>query len=332
MKKVSLGIIGCGIAARELHLPALQKLASRFEITAVCNHTEPKAKMLAEMAGGVPYVLDYRELLRRDDVEAVDIVLPITLNCRVTIDALKAGRHVIVEKPIATNLAEAHTMLGLTKRFRQVMMVAENFRYRTLFRHVQRFLRRGAVGRPYAAIWNVLTRLTPDNPYTQTSWRRKHQYEGGFLTDGGVHHAAAIRMLFGEVRSVSAFTQSINHSIGKLDTLSFQFETETDVKGIFTLLYSAIGVSENRLLIFGTKGTLVVEENRIQLRREGKGNAAITIQDDPGYQGEFLDFHSAIRTGRRPRSSFAEGFQDLRLILAAVKAGQTGRRIHLRGA
>ena len=53
MKKIALGSIGCGIAARELHLPALQKLASRFEITAVCNHTEAKAKSMAQMAGGV---------------------------------------------------------------------------------------------------------------------------------------------------------------------------------------------------------------------------------------------------------------------------------------
>jgi len=332
MKKIALGIIGCGIAARELHLPALQKLASRFEITAVCNHTEAKAKSMAQMAGGVPYFRDYRELLRRNDVEAVDIVLPITLNYRVTRDALKAGKHVIVEKPIAPDLADGRKMLRLTKRYRQVMMVAENYRYRPMFQQVLRLLQKEAIGRPYAAVWTVLTRLTRENPYAQTSWRLKHTYLGGFLTDSGVHNVAAIRMLFGEVNSVSAFTQSINPSIGKLDTLSFQYETERGVRGTFTLLFSAIGYPEDRLLIFGTKGTLVVEKNRIQLRREGKGNALISIEDGGGFREEFLNFYSAVRTGARPRSSFTEGYRDLRVILAAVNAGRTGRRIHLREA
>ena len=98
---IKLGIIGCGIAAKKLHYPALKKLKDRFTITAVCNHTEKKAKEFSQMVGGVPYTLDYRELLAMEDVEAVAIVLPIHLNRLVIADALKAGKHVIAEKPIA---------------------------------------------------------------------------------------------------------------------------------------------------------------------------------------------------------------------------------------
>lgn len=331
MKKIALGIIGCGIAARELHLPALRKLSSRFEITAVCNHTEAKGTLMAKLAGGVPHFLDYRELLRRNDVEAVDIVLPITLNYRVTRDALRAGKHVIVEKPIATDLREGREMLRLPKRYRKVMMVAENYRYRPLFRQVLHLLQDNAIGRPYASIWTVLTRLTRDNPYAQTSWRIRHKYRGGFLTDAGVHNVAAIRMLFGEIKSVASSTQSINPLIGKLDSLNFLYETEKGVKGTFTFLFSAIGHPEDRLLIFGTKGTLGVTKDRIQLLREGKDNAVISVKEESGFREEFLDFYSAIREGAKPRSTFAEGYRDLRVILAAVHAGRTGRRIHFRG-
>ena len=111
MKKVKLGIIGCGIAAQSLHWPALQKLKDKFEITVICNHTEKKAKDFSKILGGVPYVLDYHDLLQRSDVEAVDIALPIPLNFQVTKDALLAGKHVIVEKPLAANLSEAKMML-----------------------------------------------------------------------------------------------------------------------------------------------------------------------------------------------------------------------------
>jgi len=112
MKPIKLGIIGCGIAARNLHWPALQKLKDKFEITMVCNHSEPKARDFAEIVGGVPYVLDYRKLLQSPAVEAVDIVLPIYLNYQVTGDALQAGKHTVVEKPLAANLPDAKQMSG----------------------------------------------------------------------------------------------------------------------------------------------------------------------------------------------------------------------------
>jgi predicted dehydrogenase len=174
--------------------------------------------------------------------------------------------------------------------------------------------------------------LTRDNPYAQTSWRIKHKYRGGFLTDAGVHNVAAIRMLFGEIKSVASSTQSVNPSIGKLDSLNFLYETEKGVKGAFTFLFSAIGDPEDRLLIFGTKGTLVVTKDRIRLLREGKNNAVISVKKENGIREEFLDFYSAVRAGTKPQSSFAEGYRDLRVILSAVNAGRTGRRLRLPGA
>ncbi len=134
MKQVRLGIIGCGIAARELHWPALKEMKDRFEITLVCNHTKSKAQSFSEMIGGTPYVTDYHEILINDDVDAVSIILPFELNLQVSEDALEAGKHVMVEKPLAGNLIDAKAMLGLDRKYRnRVMMVAENFRYRPLY-------------------------------------------------------------------------------------------------------------------------------------------------------------------------------------------------------
>jgi len=82
-------------------------LSACFTITMVCNHTAPKAESFARMVGDVPYVLDYQEILQHPEVEAVDIVLPIPLNYQVTMDALNAGKHVIVEKPLAAHSRKA---------------------------------------------------------------------------------------------------------------------------------------------------------------------------------------------------------------------------------
>ena len=326
MNPIKLGIIGCGIATRELHFPALKKLTDKFDITVVCNHTEPKAKSFAEMAGGVSYVLDYHELLQRPDVEAVDIVLPIHLNYQATRDALEAGKHVIVEKPLAANLTEANEMLIFEKRFPRVKMVAENFRYRTTFYRVKELLDAGEIGKPYSVFWNVFYYVDIQSKYTQTKWRINHQYPGGFITDGGVHNMAALRYFFGEITSGCAFTKSINPAIGKLDTMSFQFSTESDVDGVFTVFFSSNGYSENRIIIWGHKGSLVIENNHITIKKQGQPDQTETVEDDGGYRGQFEDFYEAIRNGKPVKSSFTEAYQDFVTILKALESAEKGQK------
>ena len=318
MQPVKLGVIGCGIAARELHFPALQKLKDKFEITVVCNHTEPKAKSFAEMAGGVPYVLDYHELLQREDVEAVDIILPIHLNYAVTKDALEAGKHVIVEKPLAANLQEADQMLIFEQRYPQVKMVAENFRYRTTFHRIKSILENNEIGQPYAVFWNVFYFVNKQNKYALTDWRIHHQYPGGFIMDGGVHNIAVLRDWFGNITSGIAFTKSINPEIGKLDSMSFQFNTESNVAGVFNVFFSSNGYAENRIIILGSEGSLVIENNTITLKKAGEPDRAETVADDGGYQGQFEDFYNAIRNGTSVKSTFSEGYQDFVTILKAL--------------
>lgn len=322
MQPVKLGIIGCGIAARELHFPALQKLKNKFKVIAVCNHTEPKAKSFAEMAGRVPYVLDYRELLQRDDVEAVDIILPIHLNYAVTKDTLAAGKHVIVEKPLAANLEEADQMILLEKRYPQAKMVAENFRYRTTFSRVKAMLDNNKIGQPYAVFWNVFYFVNNQNKYALTDWRIHHQYPGGFIMDGGVHNIAALRSWFGNITSSSAFTKSINPEIGTLDTMSFQFTTESNVDGVFNVFFSSNGYAENRIIILGREGSVVIENNSITIKKSGEQDRVETIEDDGGYQGQFEDFYSAIRNGTSVKSSFSEGYQDFVTILNALESAE----------
>jgi predicted dehydrogenase len=319
MRKVKLGIIGCGLAARELHLPALEKLSDRFEITALCNHTEKKAMGLSKLLGGVPYVLDYKELLSRQDVEAVDIALPINLNCRVTEDALKAGKHVLVEKPIAANAAEARKMLHFPQKYKLVMMVAENFRYRLVYSRVKELIKNGTIGKPYAAMWNVYYLVTEEGKYAKIKWRRHHSYEGGFMTDAGVHNVAALRYLFGEISEAKAFTKSINPKIGHPDTMSIQFLTSKGINGVFNLFFSVNGYWENKLLIFGKKGSIVVEENKITIKENDKKDIQEIAEDDSGYCEEFIDFYNAITKNRKVRSTFEKAVKDLNVILKALK-------------
>lgn len=318
--RINLGIIGCGIAARELHLPALRSLTDRFEIKAVCNHTEPKARSFSRLIGGVPFVLDYHDLLARPDIEAVDIVLPIDLNYKVTLDALKAGKHVFLEKPLAANLRDARKLLSLERRHREVTLMAENYRYQAVYRRVAYHITRKAIGKPYAAIWSLFSHLTTKNKYARTLWRVHHKYPGGFLTDAGVHNMAALRLLFGELTVVDAFAKGINHGIGRTDTLSARFRSAQNTEILFNLYFSTAGHTESSLLIFGTEGTIEVRENRISLKRTGNPVRQEAMVDDGGFKAEFMDFFDSIRNHRKPLSPFAEGYRDLHTILAALDA------------
>lgn len=327
MKPVKLGIIGCGIAARDLHYPALQQLKDKFEIIIVCNHTEPKAKQFAEMVGGVPYVLDYHDLLKRQDVEAVDIILPIHLNYQVTKDSLKAGKHVIVEKPLAANLTQANEMLGFEKKYSQVKMVAENFSYRPIFFRLKKLMEQGEIGKPYSVFWNVFLLIDSSNKYAQTQWRIKHQFPGGFITDGGVHNIAALRYLFGEFVSGSAFAKSVNPAIGELDTFSFQFRTKQNIDGIFNVFFSSNGFFENRIIILGDKASIIVENNTLTIKQKNRPDIREIIEDDGGYTAEFEDFYEAIRTGKKVVASFRESYRDLEIIIKALEAAETGEKV-----
>ena len=329
-RKIKLGIIGTGLAAKNLHLPALQKLKYNFEITSVCNHTVKKASEFSKLVGGVKYYLDYKELLNDKNVEAVDITLPIDLNYKVTLDSLKAGKHVFLEKPLAGNLSEAKKMLGLKRKYPLAMLLAENFRYKKNYNTVKDILKIKSIGKVYAAQWNIFYQVTSDNDYGATKWRQKPRYVGGFMLDAGVHNIAALRMLFGEIKSVTAFTDSINPTIGKPDTMSIQMTSSSRVNIIYNLFFTVKNHWENKLLIFGDNGTIEVNDDIISLKLNNDKPEIIDCSDNGGYDEEFLDFYNAILNKTKVKSTFIDGFKDMQVVLAALKSANTKKVIHLK--
>ena len=322
MKPVKLGIIGCGLAARHLHWPVLQKLSDKFEIQSVCNNNKPKAESFAHLVGDVPYVLDYHDLLQNSEIEAVDITLPIHLNYQVTKDALHAGKHVIVEKPLAADLEDAKKMLRFANEFPYIMMVAENYYYHPVFLELKTIIHEGMIGTPYAVSWDIFRYVDSDNKYAKTEWRIHHQYPGGFITDGGIHNIAALHFLFGKIVSGNAFTKSINPEIGEIDSFSFQFETESGVSGTLKIFLSVPGIVENRMLILGEDGSIIVEDaKKITVKKRDRVELEKTFADT-SYQAEFEDFYHAIRTGKPVNSTFAKAYRDLEVLFSALDSAK----------
>lgn len=320
MEQVRLGIIGCGIAAGELHLPALYNLQDKFKIAAVCNHTKHKAEEFSRLAGNVPYFLDYREMLNKSGIDAVDIALPISLNRQVVSDALKAGRHVIVEKPLAGNLRDAKAMLALEKKYKTVKMVAENFIYRATLHKVKELIRRGLIGSPYAVTWNSCHFVDPKtNKYAHTGWRAKPKHSGGFVTDGGIHFMAGLRLMFGKITPTACFIKNVNKELASPDTFSMQFKAPRGIDGIFNIFFSVKGFYEHKLTVFGTEGTLFVEGNKITIKKTDEPDFVEEVVDDGGFIAEFENFYNAINKKEKAVSTFTEAYECLKILFDAME-------------
>src|SRR5262249_7476788 len=108
-----IGIIGAGGIFRSLHQPYYQ-MTSRPRIVAAAEAREEAAREIAAVFGAEPYT-DYRELLARGDVDAVDICVHPRPHCEMTVAAAQAGKHILVEKPMCCTVAEARTMIAAAK-------------------------------------------------------------------------------------------------------------------------------------------------------------------------------------------------------------------------
>ena len=329
-RKIKLGIIGTGLAAKNLHLPALKQLTDKFRITAVCNHTERKAKEFSKLIGGVKYYLNYNELLNDKNVEAVDITLPINLNYSIAVDSLLAGKHIFLEKPLAGSMIEAKKILKYEKQLRLKTLLAENFRYRKVYNSLNTLLKKKTIGKVYAAQWNVFYRVTTNKDYGATKWRQKPKYVGAFILDAGVHNIAALRMLFGEVKSVAAFTKSVNPKIGKPDTVSMQINFSSGINVIFNMFFTVKHHWENKLLVFGDKGSIETNDDTISIKLNDKKPKTIDASDSGGFKEEFLDFYDSIIKNKNVRSTFFEGYKDMEVVFAAFKSAETNKVIKLK--
>jgi predicted dehydrogenase len=320
VKKVKLGIIGCGLAARRLHWPVLKKLKDKLEICVVCNHTEAKAKEFAELIGGVPYETDYRKVLEMPEVDAVDIALPIYLNYSVVSEAAKSGKHIIVEKPIAANLNEARQMVEIEGSCSQVTMVAENYRYRKVYHEAENYINEGRIGEVYAVFWDIFfNRFDSTNPYAKVQWRLDHKHEGAFIADFAVHPVSVLRKIFGDLHVTGAFSKNYPTSVDAPDSLSFQFVTQSHVNGVLNTFLNSSLYHENKLVFLGREGCIIVKNNTLTLKRNDHIVSVKEFGEDDGIQAEFEDFYQAIITGRKVKSSFLEAYCDLKTVINALR-------------
>jgi predicted dehydrogenase len=326
--RISLALIGAGIFARDVHVPALRTLENFFKIVAVYSRSQANAVALAsQLPGQVEAVNDLPGLLARDDIEAVNIILPIDVMPEVVEMALPSGKHVISEKPLAPDVATGRRLLAAhAKQTGQVWMVGENWRYEAAFEQAAALVHSGQIGRPRLCHWVVYNPINPDNKYYRTPWRRSGDFPGGFLLDVGVHHVAVLRWLLGEIAQVSAVTGQIRADLPPADVLSATLQFERGAIGVYLANYAVNAPWPPALHVTGESGSLWVHRQALEVTGGGV-TRTIPITPHQGVKAELAAFATAIRQGQAHRNTPQQGLQDVAVVEAMLRSAELGRRL-----
>lgn len=309
MKKLRMGIIGTGMAFEKLHYPAYQKLSDKFVIAALCDSDFQKAdkwRKLLNLHPGDSYS-DFHEMIRRKDLDAFDIMVPIELNYEVTEEIAQAGRPIITEKPLGATKEQAFAARELPRRFNIPIMVAENYRYNDDTNIIRDLIRTQETGRVYYFIQNRFVdfpaEMTKDK-FPAREWRQHPEFPGGVFYDTAVHETAALQHIFGAIESVHAFGVKQEEDFSPYSVIQTNLLFKSGITGHFTFFCAGKEIQRPLLglRIFCDNGMIYLEGRdcgTVNVFYNNGESKQIPYQPQMGFHHELLNFYKAA-SGEEP--------------------------------
>ena len=341
------GIIGCGMIA-DFHCRAIQDLRGA-KLVACYNRTPDKAEALAEKYGMRAYA-DLRTLLADDAVDVVTICTASGAHMEPAVAAARAGKHVIIEKPLEITLRRCDKIIEACDRAGVVCSTIFPSRFHESAQLMKRAVDRGRFGR--LTLGDAYVKWYRSQAYYDSgAWRGTWELDGGgALMNQAIHSVDLLLWLMGPVADLSARTATLAHQrIDVEDAAVASLRFQNGALGSIEATTAAFPGFLKRIELHGDAGSAVLEEEDIKTwefarstradralrermagRTETGGGAA-----DPsaiGYHGhlaQFKDVLRAIRRGTRPLIDGPEGRRSVELILAIYKAAETGRSVAL---
>ncbi len=249
---VNFGIVGCGkIGVR--HINFLKEMGG-VRVLAVADTVENKAKEAAMSCNARVYY-NYQDLLNHPDIDVVNICTPSGMHAQMSIDALNAGKHVICEKPMCLNVADADRMIEAAKKSKKHLFIVKQNRHNAPIKILQDAISKGMFGKIYAINSNVLWNRRPEY-YQEADWRGTKALDGGALATLASHFLDIVQLIGGPVKSVFAKTDKFVHDIETEDTGAVILKFNSGATG--TIFYTSCAYNKNlegSITILGTKGS-----------------------------------------------------------------------------
>ena len=300
-RPLHLAILGCGAIAGR-HARTIRRLDPEVRV-GFASRDGVRAALFVRNHGGFEAWGSYAAALADRRVDAVLIATPPVAHLDLTLSALAAGRHVIVEKPAFMRSGDVDMVAAAAAAAGREVLVAENYCYKPVARLLRGIIANGSLGRILFLDVVALKTQTP------SGWRSDPALAGGgALFEGGVHWIAFMANLGLEVISVRPFAPRQSPQLSSLVVFEY------DEGAVGTLLHSWEAHSPLKGLrlsrIHGTRGTLTFESNGLFALVTGpRPRLFLGWRDIAGYRAMFRDFLDALRTGREPRFSLERARQ-----------------------
>ena len=339
---VNIGIIGLGFMG-QTHIKAYRQIPGA-RIVAICDAVRlPADGVLTGVTGNIAATdairfdmsvvkgyRDYRELLANPDVQLVDICLPTPLHAETTLAALRAGKHVLCEKPLARTAAVAREIVAAAGQARGFFMPAHCLRFWPEWAWLKAAIAEARYGKLLAL---HLTRLSEPPGWSRGTYL-KGEESGGALLDLHIHDTDFVQYCFGRPRAVCATGQS--RLSGAIDHVTTLYQVAGGASVVaegswlmgpgfgFKMAYRA--VFENATVDYdSTRGA-----EALKVFAEGAGAQVIRCEGPDGYVGELRHLIECIETGRPPSVvTAADGLSAVEICEAEERSVQTGQWVSL---
>lgn len=338
---VRVGVIGTGQIARYRHIPEYASNPN-VELVAFCDVVPEKARKLAEEYGVEEVFTNYEDLLAVDEIDAVSVCTPNYLHAPITIAAARAGKHILVEKPMATSLTEADEMIRAAKDNKVKLMVGHNQRLAPMHQVARKILGTGILGR-ITTFKTTFGHGGPEHWSPTGKWFfEKEKAFAGAMADLGIHKVDLVRWLLGEeVVSVRALTSRFEKAGTVEDNAMALLEFASGTFGVMTASWTYRPGEDNSTIFYGERGMLKIATDTkrpliLALDEPARGEMDVSVpplqtnerggQFNSGVIDTFID---ALVNEKTPPIPGEEGRKALEIVLAALKSAETGETVRL---
>lgn len=345
MRKIKWGVIGCGGIARRRTIPEGIVAASNAQLAAVYDVVQPVSESVAREFRAVSFPT--LKSMLASDIEAVYVASPVDLHSKHAVEAARAGKHVLCEKPLGMTVREVKNMMAFCRKKRVKLGSAFMMRFQTQHQAALAMIKAGKLGK----LVYGRAQLSCWYPPIKGAWRQDPaRGGGGALIDMGGHCIDLLEMFFGPVVELSCFTRRLVHGYKSEDSsvaaLVFKNGALGTVDSFFCVPDNG---SKNVLEIYGSKGSILCrgtigqgpagEMTAFIESGDGKYNAkqaraaaeGLRIAPPPAntYRAEIEEFSRAIIDRRTPSNSAELGLQSQKVLEACYLSARIGKSLKI---
>lgn len=339
---LNVAVIGAGFGCA--HLPGILKNSAEFRLRMICEPNKERVDgALNAIRKEAPdfkvsdcrIVGDYHEAIGSKGIDVVLVSLPHHMHAQACAEAADAGKHIVVDKPIARTLEEADQIIEAVDRNKVTLMVAFNYRFSEVYQKMNALVNAGEIGQP---IYAVTRHYQGFNPPANANWRSKNSVGGGCVMGSGIHNIDMMRWMLGEPDEVFAYGNFDPQRLEAEAVASISFKYRSGLVVNFSCSWSSSGALDGwwnthfgEFEIFGSKGDLAFFNGSLRVGHMGKPPAAFDSLEinpyGPAMVRLWAHFANAIQTGGEPITNARDSKKTLALVLNVYRSMETGKPV-----